>query len=88
LTPRVPAALLDEILQLIETAPPEQLAPQFRARTRGKNPYSGAERLAARALLLLLADLAEQGWRLQSARGSIWVTPPPVGAAPGEPVSR
>ncbi len=37
-----------------------------------------------RALLLLLADLSESGWRLSCTRGALWATPPEARSDRGE----
>jgi hypothetical protein len=87
LAPRVAPSLLSEVLRAVETIPCERFPNLFRYQAAARWSGTETEHLAGRALLLLLADLAEQGWRFQQARGAIWVTPPAAGPRPGETLS-
>lgn len=45
---------------------------------------AAAENLSFRAACLVLLDLAEQGWAIEVARDTIWLTPPSFSIQPGE----
>jgi hypothetical protein len=84
--PRVPGEILLELLQLVATLTGNELERALRRRAAEALRGGGSLAKVIRAALLLLSDLIKQGWRVEAARGALWVTAPRSEGLPGEPL--
>ncbi len=86
LIPRVPKSVITETFAALRATSPngkEVALRQLATAHSGRD----ADAVSARALLLTLADLAQQGWSLGSERKGVFVAPPAATGAGGESVS-
>lgn len=86
LTPRVPRPVLSEVVEALQGQSAKEKECALRRLAAG---YTGGskDRVAAKALLRALADLAQQGWSLTTERGGLFANPPVATGDTGERAS-
>lgn len=87
ISPRIPRAQLEELRQLIGRSERDLGA---MLREWAKTIKSGVSTRGAPAVAtaLLLSDLADQGWLIDSRSGELWIEPPRADQGPGESVEQ
>ncbi len=83
LTPRVPKAVMNDALHALRSSSATAKEAALR-RLAATYAGDGEDMVSARALALMLADLAQQGWSLSSDRKGVFVAPPLAAGATGE----